>query len=116
MVSQGTTANKCVNCSIGDDQDVQIPRLANDAYLNYSYSDWYSVPLADMNNREHIIYAGKAVGGGTAINGMLFDRGAKSDYDAWKQLGNPGWGFDDLLPYFKKVRSTVLLKTHQNNS
>ena len=33
---------------------------------------------------------------------MFFDRGSASDYDAWKTLGNPGWGFSDLLPYFKK--------------
>lgn len=33
---------------------------------------------------------------------MVFDRGAKADYDAWKELGNPGWGWEDLFPYFKK--------------
>jgi choline dehydrogenase-like flavoprotein len=36
------------------------------------------------------------------VNGMFFDRGSASDYDAWETLGNPGWGFNDLLPYFKK--------------
>jgi choline dehydrogenase-like flavoprotein len=62
--------------------------------------------MPELNNRTHMVYAAKVVGGGTAINGMVFDRGAKSDYDAWKALGNPGWGWDDLLPYFKKVRDT----------
>ena len=37
------------------------------------------------------------------VNGMFFDRGAAVDYDAWAYLGNPGWGFDNLLPYFEKV-------------
>jgi choline dehydrogenase-like flavoprotein len=35
---------------------------------------------------------------------MFFNRGSKDDYDAWEKLGNPGWAWDDLLPYFKKVR------------
>jgi choline dehydrogenase-like flavoprotein len=48
------------------------------------------------------VLVGAIVGGGSAVNGMFFDRGAASDYDAWKTLGNPGWGFADLLPYFKK--------------
>jgi len=43
------------------------------------------------------------VGGGTVVNGMFFARGAAADYDAWEQLGNPGWGWDGLLSYFKKV-------------
>ena len=38
-----------------------------------------------------------------AVNGMFFDRGAAVDYDAWAFLGNPGWKFADLLPYFEKV-------------
>jgi choline dehydrogenase-like flavoprotein len=43
------------------------------------------------------------VGGGTVVNGMFFARGAAADYDAWEQLGNPGWGWEGLLPYFQKV-------------
>jgi choline dehydrogenase-like flavoprotein len=41
------------------------------------------------------------IGGGTVLNGMVFNRGSKSDYDRWEALGNPGWSFDDLLPCFK---------------
>jgi len=48
------------------------------------------------------------VGGGTVVNGMFFARGAAADYDAWEQLGNPGWGWDGLLPYFKKVSPKFL--------
>lgn len=43
------------------------------------------------------------VGGGTVVNGMFFARGSAGDYDAWENLGNPGWGWEGLLPYFKKV-------------
>lgn len=37
------------------------------------------------------------------MNGMVFNHGSKADYDRWEKLGNPGWNFDGLLPYFKKA-------------
>jgi choline dehydrogenase-like flavoprotein len=43
------------------------------------------------------------VGGGTVVNGMFFNRGSAGDYEAWENLGNPEWGWEGLLPYFKKV-------------
>lgn len=51
---------------------------------------------------------GKGVGGGSLINGMCWTRGGSADYDAWVALGNPGWGWNDLLPYFKRVRTHPL--------
>lgn len=62
-----------------------------------------SVPMAGLNNRSYSITAGKTVGGSTAVNGMFMPRGSRGDYDIWRDLGNYGWGFDDILPYFKKV-------------
>lgn len=56
-----------------------------------------------VSNRSVSIPQGKVVGGSTKLNRMVFDRGSKHDYDRWAALGNEGWGFDDLLPYFKKV-------------
>lgn len=61
--------------------------------------------MPTMNNRTIGIPQGKVIGGSSVLNGMAFDRGAASDYDAWVDLGNPGWGWTDLLPYFKKVSS-----------
>ena len=46
---------------------------------------------------------GKLLGGSSSINAMVWIRGHRDDYDGWRDLGNPGWGFDDLLPYFKAV-------------
>jgi choline dehydrogenase-like flavoprotein len=63
-----------------------------------------SVPQPGLNNRSVGIFAAHVVGGGSAVNGMFFDRGSKGDYDLWEQLGNPRWGWNGLLPYFKKVR------------
>ncbi|KAI5238533.1 glucose-methanol-choline oxidoreductase [Aureobasidium subglaciale] len=61
-----------------------------------------SVPQLGLNNRTAPLYTGAVVGGGTVVNGMFFARGSRGDYDAWEQLGNPGWGWNGLLPYFKK--------------
>ena len=62
-----------------------------------------SIPQPGLNNRTSPLYTGAVVGGGTVVNGMFFARGSAVDYDAWEQLGNPGWGWEGLLPYFKKV-------------
>ncbi len=50
---------------------------------------------------------GKVLGGCTAINGMLYLRGQAADYDHWRQLGNPGWGWDDVLPHFMRAEDNV---------
>lgn len=70
--------------------------------------DWkyQAVASASINNRVIGVPAGKVVGGGTVLNGMAFDRGAAADYDAWVDLGNTGVGWSDLLPWFKKVRTS----------
>jgi choline dehydrogenase len=48
---------------------------------------------------------GKVLGGSSSINGLLYVRGQHEDYDRWRQRGNVGWGFDDVLPYFKKAEN-----------
>ena len=63
-----------------------------------------AVPTAGLGNRTFPLWIGATVGGGSTVNGMAFERGSKADYDAWEELGNPGWGWNGLLPYFKKVR------------
>jgi choline dehydrogenase-like flavoprotein len=57
-----------------------------------------------LDGRVVSIPQGKIVGGSTKLNRMVFDRGARSDYDGWETLGNEGWNFETFLPYFKKVR------------
>jgi choline dehydrogenase len=69
--------------------------------------DWNlsTVPQACLDGKARSIPQGRALGGGTLLNGMLWNRGGKADYDDWVQLGNPGWSWDDMLPYFKKSES-----------
>ncbi|KAL9581636.1 MAG: hypothetical protein Q9212_003785, partial [Teloschistes hypoglaucus] len=64
--------------------------------------NYMSVPQSGLNNHSQPVYSAAVVGGGTVINGMFFNRGSAADYDTWEKLGNPGWGWNDLLPYFKK--------------
>ena len=65
--------------------------------------DYQSVPQRGLDNRSSTLHTAQVVGGGTVVNGMFFNRGSAEDYDAWEELGNPGWGWQSLLPYFKKA-------------
>ena len=61
-----------------------------------------TVPQPQMNNREMWYPQGRTLGGSTSINAMIYIRGNHQDYEAWEKLGNEGWGYDDVLPYFRK--------------
>ncbi|KAJ3959104.1 hypothetical protein N0V92_004298 [Colletotrichum tropicale] len=65
--------------------------------------DVLTAPQTFLDGKTRDINQGKVVGGGSVVNGMCWTRGAAADFDAWEELGNDGWGWDGLLPYFKKV-------------
>lgn len=67
-------------------------------------TDWcyLTEPEPELNGRRLQWPRGKVLGGSSSINGLLYIRGQKEDYDHWRQLGNTGWSYDDVLPYFRK--------------
>lgn len=66
--------------------------------------DWMykTAPDAGLNGRQLLYPRGKVLGGCSSINGMLYLRGQAADYDGWRQMGLPGWSWEDVLPLFKK--------------
>ena len=66
--------------------------------------DWgyFSEPEPYLNNRKIFCPRGKVLGGSSSINFMIYLRGNPHDSDQWQSLGNPGWSYQDILPYFKK--------------
>jgi choline dehydrogenase len=77
-------------------------KLFSNAKVNWLYE---TEPEPELNNRRIIQPRGKVLGGSSSINGLVYIRGQKEDFDIWRQLGNVGWSWDDVLPYFKKAES-----------
>ncbi|MCP2138615.1 choline dehydrogenase [Rhizobium sp. SLBN-94] len=75
-------------------------RLMQTLQLDWGY---YTVPQKHVNNRVMLVPRAKSIGGCTTVNGMIYTRGDRTDYDTWAQLGNRGWDYDSVLPYFKKA-------------
>ena len=62
-----------------------------------------SVPQVHAGGRQIYTPRGRVLGGSSSINGMVYDRGARGDYDGWRQLGNEGWSYEELLPVFRRI-------------
>lgn len=63
---------------------------------------WSTTPQRAMQGKVFNYTQAKVIGGGSAINAQIYTRGAAQDYDEWRQMGCDGWGYEDVLPYFKK--------------
>ena len=74
--------------------------LAQTSQANWAVE---SVPHPGLNGRRGYQPRGKVLGGSSSINAMIYARGPRADYDAWAHEGNAGWGFDDVLPLFKRA-------------
>jgi choline dehydrogenase len=75
-------------------------KLFKEKTVNWMYQ---TEPEPGLNGRQVFQPRGKVLGGSSSINGLLYVRGQHEDYDRWRQHGNAGWGYDDVLPYFKKA-------------
>ena len=90
----------------GEDRNVWIhvpigyAKLFADAKHNWLYN---SEPESELGGRQIIQPRGKVLGGSSSINGLLYIRGQAEDFNHWRQLGNAGWSFDDVLPYFRRA-------------
>jgi len=77
-------------------------RLMQTGQLDWNY---HTVPQRFVNNRKMFIPRARSIGGCTTVNGMIYTRGDRTDYDHWGQLGNRGWSYEECLPYFKKAET-----------
>lgn len=77
-------------------------KLFKEKTVNWMYQ---TEPEPELKGRQVFQPRGKTLGGSSSINGLLYVRGQHEDYDRWRQLGNTGWGYDDVLPYFKKAEN-----------
>jgi choline dehydrogenase len=72
--------------------------------LNWRF---YTEPEPNMNGRKVYWPRGRTLGGSSAINGLIYIRGQREDYDHWSALGNPGWSYADVLPWFRRLEHNV---------
>jgi choline dehydrogenase len=81
---------------------IGMARLITNPAANWLYS---SEPEASTNGRRLPVPRGKLLGGSSSINGMVFVRGQAQDFDTWAQMGNRGWSYTEVLPFFKRMES-----------
>lgn len=77
-------------------------RMLDDKRVNWVYR---TEPEPGTNNRAMLFPRGRVLGGSSSINGLIYVRGQRQDFDSWAQSGIRGWSYDDVLPYFKKAES-----------
>src|SRR6188508_3642291 len=77
-------------------------RLITNPAANWLYS---AEPEANTNGRRLFVPRGRLLGGSSAINGQAFVRGQAQDFDSWAQMGNRGWSYGEVLPFFKRMES-----------
>ena len=82
-----------------------VPRVVGHPKLTWGYT---SEKEPGLNNRTMVWPRGKTLGGTSSINGHVYMRGVPADYDGWRDLGNPGWSWSEVLPYFKRSENHFL--------
>jgi choline dehydrogenase len=84
----------------------RVPLAFRDLWLDRRFSwNYQGEPEPSLNGRQVPVPRGKVLGGSSSINGMLYSRGHPRDYDQWRQMGCAGWGYADVLPYYKRAET-----------
>ena len=91
---------------------VGFTKLSGPRY-NWGFS---TVPQPQLNNREMWYPQGRTLGGSTSINAMIYIRGQREDYEAWAELGNKDWGYDQVLPFFRRAEANERLNDRYHSS
>jgi choline dehydrogenase len=86
----------------GGAKEIRIPAAFSKLFKTSVDWNYATEPEPHLHERRLYWPRGKVVGGSSAINAMIYIRGNRADYDSWRELGNAGWGFAEVLPYFKK--------------
>ncbi len=110
-LSENPGVSVCLLEAGGEGRDVLIRApLGFAAAMPRGINSWnyQTVPQPGFNGRRGFQPRGKALGGSSTINAMIYARGHRSDFDNWASLGNPAWGYDDVLEYFKKSESNTI--------
>jgi choline dehydrogenase len=81
---------------------IHVPKGSGVLMTNDKYAWHYATTPFGPNRRREIWTRGKVIGGSSSINGMVYNRGQRADYDELERLGNTGWAWDDILPIFKE--------------
>jgi len=91
-------------------QDAKIPAAFPKLFKTEMDWELYTTAQKNAGNRKLYLPRGKMLGGSSSMNAMIYIRGNKADYDEWSSLGNKGWSYDEVLPYFKKSEGQKAIK------
>ena len=83
-------------------ENIHVPAAFGSLFKTDVDWDYATAPEDGCNGRMMFLPRGKTLGGSSSINAMVYIRGAREDYDGWRDLAGDGWGYDDVLPYFKR--------------
>jgi choline dehydrogenase len=86
-------------------QEIHVPAAFSKLFKTPYDWAYYTEEEPHMANRKMYWPRGKVLGGSSSINAMIYIRGHRHDYDSWREQGNEGWGYTDVLPYFKKAEN-----------
>lgn len=105
-LTEDPSVSVCLLEAGGSDQSVIVQAPAGAvAMMPTTLNNWAyeTVPQPGLNGRKGYQPRGRVLGGSSSINAMLYVRGNRYDYDQWAAQGNPGWAYDDVLPFFRKA-------------